>query len=124
MKRDMDLVRFILMAAEESDGQVTGADIAGYGCDERTAAFHVELMASHGLVDGKVQYAGNRVPYRIVVSGLTWDGYDYLDAIRSERVWERARRAIGETVGDASLSVIKEACSALSLAMIKGSLGV
>lgn len=120
----MDLVRFILIAAEAADGPITGADIAEYGCDERTAAFHVELMASHGLVDGKVQYTGGRVPYRISVAGLTWDGYDYLDAIRSDRVWERARRAIGDTVGDASLSVIKEACSALALSMVKASLGI
>lgn len=124
MKRDMDLVRRILIAAEAADGRVSLGEIESYGCDAATAAFHIELMKSHGLVEAKVHYAMGGEPVDGEVTRLTWDGCDYLDAIRSNRVWERAKSAVSDAVGDTSLSVMKETCTALALSMIKSSLGI
>ena len=44
MKRDMDLVRSILIAAEKSDGPLDVLKICESGISARDAAFQVELM--------------------------------------------------------------------------------
>lgn len=126
MKRDMDLVRGILLLAEGAEGPVDkGAITSAFGCTDEQAVFHVELMASHGLVDARVRRVTSGAAAAVVsVSGLTWDGFDYLDAIRSADVWTRAKGAIAEAVGDAPLAVIKSVCTALAERLVMERLGL
>jgi len=46
---------------------------------------------------------------------LTWQGYDFLDAVRSDAVWSKTKSTIAATVGSASLEVVKAV--AVSIAM-------
>lgn len=125
MKRDLDLVRCILVTAESADGAVDESVLLNCCDDIARLAFHVELMDSRGLVVGKVGRDGmRRHVMSVEVSSITWEGYDYLDAIRSPRVWSRAKEAIAETVGDTSLPVVKEACKMIATEMIKTGLGL
>ena len=124
MKRDMDLVRSILIAAEKSDGPLDVLKLCESGISARDAAFQVELMEAHGLIEAACKYSFEHMPTIVKVKSLTWEGYDYLDAIRSDSVWQRSKAAIKEAVGDAPLSVIKEVCSELASAMIKSNLGI
>lgn len=125
MKRDMDLVRCILITVEKADGEVGDAQLldCAEGSMERLA-FHVELLQSHGLLDADVFCDGMGDPMSLSVSGLTWDGYDYLDAIRSPKVWNGAKDAISKAVGDTSLSVVKDVCVAFATALVKQQLGI
>ena len=124
MKRDMELVRSILKIVEDAPGDVALDNIvSACGCTRREAAYHIEMMSDCGLIRATSLRTNVDVPYA-VVSGLTWDGCDYLDAIRSDTVWVRAREAIEKTVGDTSLSTVKQVCSSLALAMVKAQLGI
>ena len=58
------------------------------------------------------------------VGGLTWEGYDYLDAIRSPQVWNKAKDAISKAVGDTSLSIVKQTCTAVATGLIMSNLGL
>lgn len=71
MKRDLDLVRSILITAEESDDPV-GFDTL-LECEQRVeACLHVELMRSRGLVEAIVRYDGpTRSPMDAEVSSVT-----------------------------------------------------
>ena len=122
MKRDMDLVRYILISAESAEDGLKLSDVEPYGCDAKTAAFHIEMMRAHGLIDAKVTYAFGGAPLYGEVSGLTWEGYEYLDAVRSNRVWEKAKSAVSKSIGEASLSVMKELCSSIALSIAKSSI--
>lgn len=125
MKRDMDLARDILLAIEKASEPVDATTLIGDGGPSISeVAFHVELLQAHGLMKASVSRAFGQDSVRVMLDSLTWEGYDYLDAIRSERVWAKAKKAISESVGDTSLSVIKETCSALALATIKANLGI
>lgn len=124
MKRDMDLVRLILITIENAEGPVDARTLACDAYSFSDISFHAELLRAHGLIEADVQKAWGGVPSSCRLSALTWEGYDYLDAIRSEKVWAKAKSAIADSVGDTSLSVIKETCSALALATIKASLGI
>lgn len=58
------------------------------------------------------------------IFSMTWDGYDYLDAIRSPQVWNKAKEAITKAVGDTSLSVVKQTCAMVATGLIRSQLGM
>ena len=124
MRRDMDLVRSILMQAEESDGPLDIGDIEPRGHTGEEVAYHVELMQQHGLVTATVKrsYGGTALLCR--VDALTWEGQDLLDAMRSDRVWARVRRAVSESVGTAAIDVVKGACCAVAQRMVLDAAGL
>ena len=124
MERNMDLVREILLLSERADERVSALALSPESGTAREIAFHVELMEAHGLLGCKVVRSGSGAVAQCDVLGLTWEGYDYLDAIRSEKVWSRAKEAIGKAVGETTLSVVKDACTALASSMIKAQLGI
>ena len=72
MKRDLDLVRSILITAEESDGPVGFDTLLECEQDVSKLAYHVELMRSRGLVEAIVRYDGpTRSPMDAEVSSVT-----------------------------------------------------
>ena len=107
MKRDMDLVRAILLAAEDSHEQWLGAEsLVCNAWDQVMVARHFELMGEAGLVVADVnEFLGGGVDGN--VKRLTWAGYDFLDDVRSESVWEDTKASISEKVGSASFDLIK-----------------
>jgi len=85
------------------------------GYDSITFAHHVELMQEAGLVEATVVRADRVGAIKARVDRLTWKGYDFLDAIRSDAIWSKTKSAVTETVGSASFDVLKAV--AVSLAM-------
>ena len=108
MRRDMDLVRAILLAVEEADRPVRAQEVVPEGYTFAEVVYHVELLKAHGLVDARVTRSKGAVVAEVL--GLTWDGCDFLDAMRDDRVWERAKCAVREAVGSTTMGVVKAAC--------------
>ena len=115
MKRDMDLCRRILLAAESSpaDKWVVGFPFSDeYG--EHLVGEHVALLADAGLVDANItRYYGGGMDFTI--KNLTWAGHDFLDAARDEGRWAKRKNA-SEPRGTASAS----RCSRKSLRALPG----
>ena len=115
MKRDMDLIRTILLAVEGADERILDAgELASDSWSRVTVARHMELLINAGLAEGDVsEYIGGGVD--AFISKLTWNGHDFLDAIRSDSVWEKTKATVAETVGSASFEVIKAVATAVAL---------
>jgi Hypothetical protein (DUF2513) len=77
MKRNMDLVRDILLAVERGETYFTGGD-------EKEVSAHVKMLEEGGLING---FGRN-------VWSLTWNGYNLLDAMRDESLWKKAKSAL------------------------------
>ena len=108
MRRDMDLVRQILLAVEEreeEDLRRSTLSVEGYG--EQAVARHVEIMQEAGLVDAHVMRADGVPPYAARVFRLTWEGHDFLEATRNETVWAKTKQFVKEKGGGASLAIMK-----------------
>ena len=88
MKRDMDLIRQILLKVESSDKTLYSFGVCGY--QQREVDYNLELLISRRLVNGQLNrpITGGINP---AVHGLTWDGHDLLDSIRSESMWEKTK---------------------------------
>ncbi len=104
MKRDMDLVREILIAIEEEN-----LALNGLGYDRDQIYLHVELMKEHGLVKAEIVPDSDGVEHRILncsVEGLTWKGHDFLDKARNKSIWEQAKKKCLEGTGGLAIELL------------------
>ena len=87
MKRNMDLVREILVAIEHSEDGNLNFDALGY--ERQQVYLHIELMKEHRLVDAEIIRDDDGPEHEIhmcKIERLTWDGHDFLDKIRDESI--------------------------------------
>ena len=107
MKRDMDLVRKILLEVEELPGpRPKLRELEIEGCDEVQVQYHLKLMSDAGLID--TYEAGDPGKLKLLPQGLTWDGHDFLDAAREESRWRKAMASIKQKAGAVSFEVVKQ----------------
>lgn len=100
MKRDLDLIRLILLEVEEGDS---------FPLDTYTMAqilYHKNLLIEANLVYGKTLYGEDRI-LAVVIDRLTWEGHEFLDTIRHPAVWQQTKATVNK-FGSAPIVVIKE----------------
>jgi len=98
MKRDMELMRKILFTIEEKhqpgEGAIWVLRIDGY--DMPTVAEHCDLLYQQGFIKSyKAEYASNKMLH-FFVGNITSQGYDYLELIRNDNVWDKTKQEIEE----------------------------
>jgi hypothetical protein len=88
MNRDMDLIRRIALAAADAPHGTILQSLNGV--DEADFSLHVEWMEEAGLVKA---YIGESMagPKSAAIFRLTWDGCEFVDAVRSETLWKKAK---------------------------------
>ena len=115
MKRDMDLVRKILLAAEASPHGLVRESISIDGYSPEQVGYHIYLMMQADLVDGSdVTTRGSQSP-QAVLTQLTWAGHEFIDAARSPAVWEQSKGVIGK-LGDVSFAVWTQVLTKITMA--------
>ncbi len=107
MKRDMDLIRKLLLVWEELDG--TGEDHSGLleGYTGEQIGYHAYLLVDAGLARGADTSTRASVLPQCILTGLTWEGHEFIDAARDEQHWTKAKGAMSKA-GGFSVSVMKE----------------
>ncbi len=107
MKRDMDLVRKILLAMEQCEhGHAPGSlEIEGY--TDEAIEYHAFLMNEAGLIYAVDTTHMQSLSPSALPLYMTWAGHDFLDASRDEGLWKKAMDIIGEQVKSAPFDVIK-----------------
>ena len=116
MKRNLDLVRDILLFIEDKSETVDyfSVEIDGYG--EREINYHVYLLMEQKFITG----AGPPVKHaRVAISGLTWKGHEYLDTVRSENVWNKTKELV-KPVGSVSLDAILKIATEVAVKSVMG----
>ena len=117
MKRDMDLIRLILLRVEEQDPNTSSYEsitIDGYTSGE--VREHIKLLANAGMIsDVYHDLDGN-----VWVRSITWDGYDYLDKVRDNAIWKKTKDTIKEKGLPLIFDTIKTISSAFITAATEG----
>lgn len=124
MRRDMDLVRDILIKTADAEGSISIEAFVDEDHSMDLVAYHVEMMAAHDLIDAKVQREWGGHAVQGVITALTWDGQDYLDAIENDAVWEKTKETVKGTVKHTTLSVIRDVAVAIAKSMIMAQTGL
>ncbi|QGA38184.1 DUF2513 domain-containing protein [Burkholderia glumae] len=119
MKRDMDLIRELLLKLESLPMErgyvliISAGDqelhVQGY--DDNQIDYHLSLIKEAGLIDSAG--AGSTMGYGF--RRLSWAGHDFLDSIRNPDVWTKTKEgalAAGgftiELLGDLAKGFIKK----------------
>jgi hypothetical protein len=121
MKRDLDLVRKLLIYFEEKpDPKVTeNLQIEGY--DDLVVQYHLNLMYDARLLNCEA-VCSSTTPGRIIEVlpfDLTWEGHEFLSKVRNEGVWQRIKSTITTRGGSLAFSVVNELATKFALAAVK-----
>ena len=106
MKRDLDLVRQLLLQIE--------ALPAGPPAQYRTSEIedpvllaHFELVLASGLVNGKIARSQGARGDVISISGLTWEGHEWIEMVRSATVWNETKATLLDDAGALTYELTK-----------------
>jgi hypothetical protein len=107
--RNMELVRSVLLAIEadqKMDGnswfQFDGPDDLDLtDCSYEELSYTLQLLDQAGFINAK---SDMRMP---LVSGLTWQGHEFLDTIRDPEIWRKTKERAG-SVASVGISLIWE----------------
>lgn len=120
MKRDMDLVRGMLLAIEDDVLRFgEGTDNGGLDAPDDVAEAHLRLLEQAGLVE--VMFRPQRGA--VQVRGLTWEGHDFLDAVRDPEVWKRTKDGASK-MGGWTFGLLKDLGTAYLKHIAKERLGL
>ncbi|MCB8987560.1 MAG: DUF2513 domain-containing protein [Ardenticatenaceae bacterium] len=104
MKRDMDIIRAILLQVNNHE-KATVPEVKLEDFDTEQVAYHVNLLAEAGYITGvPSQSVLDDVPEWIEVR-LTWDGHEFIDAARNETIWAKFKEVIVEKGGTVPFSL-------------------
>jgi DNA-binding transcriptional ArsR family regulator len=102
MKRDVDLIRQILLDLEAGGAYANWFDVDIEEYSPEQMDYHLELLTEAGLITVRTS---QREFSRWLPVRLTWKGHELLDAAREERQWQKAKEAV-EKVGGVPFEVI------------------
>lgn len=108
MKRDMNLVREILLdATKQEHGFVNPTPkIEGYSPEQ--VAHHIYLMHRAGLVEAAITTDDSTPGPEAMLISVTWHGHEFIDAARSDSVWSKTMEKAGVVGGSLTLGILKD----------------
>jgi hypothetical protein len=106
MKRDMELIRKILHKAETLEFE-NGEPYERYWARTPNEAYQIALMKDAGLVNADIDTVGG-IPEKATIIRLTWDGHDFLDSSRDNKIWKMAVEHIIKPGASWSFSILVE----------------
>lgn len=114
MKRDMELVRALLLAVEgkgdeygslfvnaETDRDALG--LADYSAHQ--LMYHLGLLQQAGFVEGSALHGEGAGEFN--VERLTWAGHEFLDDVRDPKIWKLTKEG-AKQAGIGSVALIGE----------------
>ena len=103
----MDLVRQILIDLSESNNSLPASAFTTDKWDEKTVGYNMVIMAEAGLIEITRQGADGDPYFYVCAKRLTWDGNEFLSAVKSSDVWSKVKKKIAKTTADAPLEIFK-----------------
>ena len=127
MKRDMDLVRDILLDVETKGQPTVGEqtiDIAIEGREIEEVQYHLWLLVEAGLIDAHLTTNPQvHTPTRVRLRRLTWQGHEFLDTIRDPEIWKKTKQGTA-AAGGFTLDLLKNLATGFIRKQIKEKTGV
>ncbi len=113
MKRDMGLIRKLLILMEADEGKFFPLE----EYSKEIVYRHLQLMGKAGLIDVSfVTPQGSLYPTHAINPELTWEGHEFLSAVRNETVWGTVTEVVKSKGGSIPFEVLK----ALAIEISKG----
>lgn len=107
MKRDLLLVRQILLhfEAKQDWGYEDPVNIEGY--EKKLVDYHLQIMYEAGLLNCEPTKTDQGRLYDVLPFRLTWEGHEFLDNTKGGR-WDKIWKKVTEKGGDFAFDLIKK----------------
>ncbi len=89
MKRDIELVRLLLLQQESGEAP---PDLHEYPIEQQL--YHLQIMADANLIVVHFTSDNQGAVVNASIQRLTWAGHDFLDATRDSRIWKKAKEYV------------------------------
>ena len=123
MKRDLDLIRKILQQCEDFEHRFAPRAITVEGYTDEQIGFHVYLAGEAGLMmKANNTGPGDKSPTATPIS-ISWEGYEFLENSRDDRVWSTAKQA-AHASGGVAFDVVKSVLTGLAIAAASKAVGL
>lgn len=126
MKRDMDLVRDILLFLEgrNSSAHVKSEAFPMEGRSASEIQYHLNLIYQAGFLNGEpIKSSTSERLISVLPFDLTWQGHEFLETVRDPEIWRKAK-AGAASAGTASIQFIWGVAKALLNNAIKEKTGL
>lgn len=122
MKRNLDLIRKLLLYLEEKPDDKVVWEIEFEDYSKSEVMYHFILMDQAGFLrcERTVSSSTDDRVIKVYPFSLTWEGHEFLEASRNETRWNEAKRIVKEKTGSLSFALLKTILISLS----KKSLGI
>lgn len=121
MRRNMDLVREILIEASKSDKEVRASDIAEksskYSLEE--IIYNIRIMGEGNLINVYIDEREAGVVDAYIMY-ITWSGNDFLDSISSNEIWEKIKNNFSDKIINIPFDIL----TSLAKLYLKNKLGL
>ncbi len=120
MKRDMDLIRKILLTVESEVHAFASEELEVDGYTQEQIEYHAVLLGEAGLAEVvDITTLGDKSPQARIIR-LTWSGHEFVDSARENQTWNQAKDLITNKVGGATIQI----WMAVLTSYIRGQLGL
>ena len=115
MRRNMDLIRQLLLGLEGETSTQYEFDMEGI--DDLEKWYNIDLLVQANLIRGvEVRWSADGTGPYVQTKGLvalTWEGHDFLNAVRDDSIWLQASekaKAGGLDMQSLTFEVVKSLC--------------
>jgi len=107
MKRDMNLIRELLLQLEESQGEIKVSNLQVAGYSDKEIAYNAYIMIEGGLAQGSTfTLMEDGRPVAVTLTNLTSAGHDFSDSIKNDTVWNNTLNYLKEKGGNIPFTLI------------------
>jgi hypothetical protein len=124
MERDWDKIREILIKLEEMPAEKGNLRLSDFPSDKAFEySYNTELLMEAGLINGDMSKTLGRQATDFLANRLTWEGHEFLDAIRSDNVWEKTKTSFIKGGLSMTFDLVKTVATDIAAAYLKSVTG-
>lgn len=122
MKRDMELIRKVLLTIEKDHIDVVLYSLPIEGYDIKTVGYHCKILKEAGLISEYQGFYADDELQGFCVGSLTWEGNEFLGKIKDESVWGKTKETIIAKGTPFIFDAVKQVASAIVDGMIQATI--
>lgn len=113
MKRDMELIRKILIKLEDDTNPKVWKTIEIEGKEQKEISYHIKLLSEEKMIEARDSGLEPLLLWQ--AKSLTTQGHDFLDSIRDRSIYTKMKENMGERLATMPLSLV----SSVALELLK-----
>jgi len=118
MKRNMNLIRKILIETEKSSDYNGFIDLTIDDYTDKEISYHVMLLSEANLIIALDMSSLAGPDYKPV--RLTWDGHEFLEAAKDDSRWKKAVDTVANKGGGMVFAILKDILISLTREAVLG----